>query len=116
MISFGKKVAVLRKEKRLSQTDLAKQLSTSVSVISRYERDEMTPSIETAKKLANLLGTTVGYLLGETEDDQLLKDPSMMKRLKELRGLSEPEKEQVYFNMDAVIREIKNRRMYSIAK
>ena len=50
MISFGKKLAALRKELKMSQTDLAKKLDTSVSVISRYERDEMTPSIETAKK------------------------------------------------------------------
>ena len=68
MISFGKKLAALRKGKKMSQTDLAKKLSTSVSVISRYERDEMAPSIETAKRLAGLLDTTVGYLLGETED------------------------------------------------
>lgn len=116
MISFGKKVAVLRKEKKLSQTELAKQLSTSVSVISRYERDEMLPSIETAKRLAGLLGSTVGYLLGESEEDDLLKDQQMMQRLKELREFSEQEKEQVYFNLDAVIREIKNRRMYAMAK
>jgi len=114
MISFGKKVAVLRKEKKLSQTELANMLNTSVSVISRYERDEMTPSIETAKKLAALLGTTVGYLLGETENDNLLKDPNMMKRLKELSEFSEKEKEQVYFTLDAVIREIKNRKTYTL--
>lgn len=115
MISFGKKVAVLRKEKRFSQTELAKKLNTSISVISRYERDEMTPSIETAKRLANLLDTTVGYLLGEYEEDDLLKDQQMMKRLKELREFSDQEKEQVYFNLDAVIREIKNRRTYAIS-
>ncbi|RCX01008.1 helix-turn-helix protein [Schleiferia thermophila] len=114
MISFGKKIAALRKEKRLSQTELANKLNTSVSVISRYERDEMTPSIETAKKLATLLNTTVGYLLGETEDDNLLKDPKMVSRLKELREFSEQEKEQVYFNLDAVIREIKNRKTYAL--
>ncbi len=113
MISFGKKVAVLRKEKKMSQTDLANKLNTSVSVISRYERDEMTPSIEAAKKLAALLGSTVGYLLGETEDDDLLKDPQMMKRLKELREFSDQEKEQVYFTLDAVIREIRNRKAYA---
>lgn len=113
MISFGKKIALLRKEKKLSQTELASKLNTSVSVISRYERDEMTPSIETAKKLANLLGSTVGYLLGEDENDQLLKDPSMMKRLGELQGFSEQEKEQVLFTLDAVIREIKNRKLYA---
>ncbi len=113
MISFGKKLAVLRKELKMSQTDLAKKLSTSVSVISRYERDEMTPSIDTAKKLAALLKTSVGYLLGETEDDQLLKDPEMVRRLKDVQEFSEPEKGQIYFTLDAVIREIKNRRTYA---
>ncbi len=114
MISFGKKLAVLRKEKKLSQTDLASQLKTSVSVISRYERDEMTPSIDTAKKLAALLSTTVGYLLGETEDDELLKDPQIVQRLKDIQEFSEPEKSQVYFTIDAVIREIKNRKTYAV--
>jgi len=113
MISFGKKIAALRKGKNLSQTDLAKQLNTSVSVISRYERDEMNPSIDTAKRLAELLNTTVGYLLGETEDDQLLKDPKMIERLKEIKGFEDQEKKQIYFTLDAVIREIKNRRTYA---
>lgn len=49
MISFGKKIAILRKENNWSQGQLAAKLVTSVSVISRYERDEMQPSIETAK-------------------------------------------------------------------
>lgn len=113
MITFGKKIASLRKSQKLSQTDLAKQLNTSVSVISRYERDEMNPSIDTAKKLADLLSTTVGYLLGETEDDQLLKDPKMMERLKDIKSFAEQEKNQIYFTLDAVIREIKNRRTYA---
>ena len=113
MLSFGKKLAALRKEKKLSQTQLAKLFDTSISVISRYERDEITPSIEAAKKLATLLDTTVGYLLGETEDDELLKDPQMMRRLKELKQLTPQEKEQVFFNMDAIIREIKNRKTYA---
>ncbi len=113
MISFGKKLAILRKEKGMSQTELAKQLNTSVSVISRYERDEMTPSIDTAKKLASFLDTSVGYLLGETEDDQLLKDPEMINRLKTIQDFTEPEKGQVYFTLDAVIREILNRRTYA---
>jgi hypothetical protein len=54
----------------------------------------MTPSIEAAKKLAGFLNTSVGYLLGETEDDDLLKDPKMIRRLKELNGFSEEEKDQ----------------------
>jgi len=113
MISFGKKIAVLRKELKLTQTELANKLNTSVSVISRYERDEMTPSIDTAKKLAEYLKTSVGYLLGETENDNLLKDPKMMERLKEIGGFSDEEQQQVLFTLDAVIREIKNRKTYA---
>jgi transcriptional regulator with XRE-family HTH domain len=37
MISFGKKIGILRKDKGCSQTDLANQLDTCVSVIYRYE-------------------------------------------------------------------------------
>ena len=39
----------------------------------------MKPSIDTAKKLASFLDTSVGYLLGETEDDDLLKDQDILK-------------------------------------
>lgn len=112
MLSFGKKIAALRKELKLSQTQLAKKLGTSVSVISRYERDEMTPSIETAKKIATLLNTSVGYLLGETENDELLKDQKMIERLNEVNHFTDEEKIQVLFTLDAVIREIKNRKIY----
>jgi transcriptional regulator with XRE-family HTH domain len=114
MITLGKKIAAVRKEKKLSQADLSKKLNTSVSVISRYERDEMNPSVDTAKKLADLLDTTVGYLLGETEDDQLLKDPRMMERLRDIKSFEEQEENQIYFTLDALIREIKNRRTYAL--
>lgn len=113
MLSFGKKIAALRKDLKLSQTDLATKLATSVSVISRDERDEMTPSIDTAKKLATLLNTSVGYLLGETENDNLLKDPKMIQRLEEINAFSLEEQNQILFTPDAVNREIKNRKAYA---
>lgn len=113
MISFGKKIAALRKGLDLSQTELATKLGTSVSVISRYERDDMTPSIDTAKKIAQLLGTTVGYLIGEAENDSILKDPRMTERLMDVLSFSEEEQKQVFFTLDAVIHEIKNRRRYT---
>ena len=85
MDSFGKKITALRKEKKISQGELAKLINTSTSVIGRYERDEMTPSIEAARKRAKILGTTVGYLLDETEQENLFKDPDMLKGSMKLR-------------------------------
>jgi len=37
--------------------------------------------------LAKILDTTVGYLLGESEDKDLLKDPAMLKRLNEIEKM-----------------------------
>lgn len=113
MISFGKKIALLRKDKDWSQTELANKLSTSVSVISRYERDEMTPSIEAAKKLADLLDTTVGYLLGENEEANLFKEPEILERFKAIKAFSNDDKEKIYFTIDAMIHEVSNRKQYA---
>jgi transcriptional regulator with XRE-family HTH domain len=75
-------------------------------VISRYERDEMVPSIDAAKKLAGLLGTTVGYLLGESEHD-LFKDPEMLKRFKEIKSIGAKEREHILFALDSMLKNIK---------
>ena len=113
MISFGKKIGILRKEKNWSQTEMAKKLNTSVSVISRYERDEMTPSIEVAKKLADLLNTTVGYLLGENDEANIFKEPEILKRFKAIKEFTNDEREKIFFTIDAMIHEIINRKQYS---
>lgn len=111
METFGKKLATLRKEKKLSQTDLAKQLITSVSVISRYERDEMTPSIDTAKKLAALLETSVGYLLGENENADTFKNPDMLRRFKDILSFPKDKQEHILFAIDSMIKATKLERL-----
>ena len=113
MVSFGKKIAMLRKDKDWSQTDLANELNTSVSVVSRYERDEMTPSVDTAKRVAELLGTTVGYLLGENDEANLFKDPDVLERFKAIKAFKDTDKEKIFFTLDAMIHEVNNRKRYS---
>lgn len=51
----------------------------------------MVPRIDAAKKLADLLNTIVGYLLGENEDADILKEPKMLERLKTINAFSEQE-------------------------
>ena len=112
MDTFGKRVAGLRKEKKLSQGDVARMLKTSISVVGRYERDEMNPSVEVARKIASLLDTTVGYLLGESEDANLFKDTSMLKRLRDLSALSEEDKKAILYALDGLLRDAKARKAY----
>lgn len=113
MNTFGKKIAALRKENKMSQSDLAKMLNTSISVIGRYERDEMKPSIEVAQKIAGFLDTTVGYLLGETEDAELFKNPSMLQRLKELNSLPEKDKDYILYALDGLLQNVKAKKAFA---
>ena len=107
MDSFGKRLAECRKIKNLSQKDLAKIFQTSHTTIGKYERDEMTPSIEAAKKLAKILDTTVGYLLGETQQADLFKDPAMLKRFQDIAALPEKDKECLLITVDHFIKAAK---------
>lgn len=59
------------------------------------------------KKISGLLGTTDGYLYNETEQENLLKDPAMLKRLNEIEKMGPTEKGHVLFALDALIQKIK---------
>lgn len=107
MDTFGKRMAALRKDRKMTQDELAKLLSTSISVIGRYERDEMTPNIEVAKNISNHLNTTVGYLLGETDKADLFKDPVILQRLAELDKMDSTEKSHILHVLDSFIKSVK---------
>ena len=103
MFSFGKKLREARENKNLSQKNLATKIGSVHTVIGRYERDEMKPSIDVVKRLAEELGTTVGYLLGEAKEAQLLKDPIMLKRFQEINELNDFDKQCVFTFLDAFL-------------
>ena len=113
MASFGKRLRECRDIKKFSQQALAKEMETSYTVIGKYERDEMIPSIEVAKRLAKILDTTVGYLLGETEEMDVLKDPDMLKRLNAIASLPESDKIPILYALDNLLASAKTRLAYS---
>jgi len=112
MDTFGKKLRECREAKSLSQKDLAKLLNTSYSVIGKYERDEMLPSIDAAKKIAKLIDTTVGYLLGEVKDMDVFKDTAMLKRLNDITALKEDDKEHILYTIDHLLASVKTQAAY----
>lgn len=63
MNRFGKKLRDAREAKKHSQSELTKEIDTCHSIIGKYERDEVKPTIDVVKRLAEELDTTVGYLL-----------------------------------------------------
>lgn len=58
------RIRELRKEKKLTQTDLAKCLNTTTSNVSGWECGKWQPDNDTLIRLAEILDVSVDYLLG----------------------------------------------------
>ncbi len=64
MVNFGDKLKTLRTEAGMTQTDLAKRLNITKSVVSYYELQERTPSPDVLIQLADIFHVSADYLLG----------------------------------------------------
>ena len=54
---------ILRKSKKLLQTDLAKAIGVGANTISQYENGKRSPNIATLKKISSVLGCSVDDLI-----------------------------------------------------
>jgi len=69
-MSIGSKIADARKEKNLTQEQLADMMSVTRQSISRWESDLSYPEMEKVVLLAELLGLSCDYLLNDSYDEQ----------------------------------------------
>ena len=61
-MNIGERITTLRKEKDISQAELAKRLSVSRQAVSKWEQGTSTPDTERLIQLAEILDTEVEYL------------------------------------------------------
>lgn len=61
--SLGMMIAALRKEKGMTQLELAEKLGVTDKAVSKWERDLSCPDIGSIPKLSELLGVSVEELL-----------------------------------------------------
>lgn len=64
MIEFGERIKKLRKQKTLTQEQLAKRLWVTKSIISAYESGNKYPSLDMLIKLSQTFNVSTDYLLG----------------------------------------------------
>lgn len=61
-MSIGERIFELRKQRNISQVQLAKALGVSRQAVSKWENDQATPDMENLIHLADLLVTDTEYL------------------------------------------------------
>lgn len=104
-MTFGQKVSFCRKEKKLSQAELGKLSGISGDIIGKYERDEMKPAIDTAKKLADALSVSLDYLAGYGNSKVL--DKKTLQRLEDIEKLPEADRQNIFYTLDNLIKAAK---------
>ena len=64
IFGLSKKLILLRQQNKLSQSEVARRIGVSHSAVSAYEAEEISPSLETLVKFADLYHVSTDYLLG----------------------------------------------------
>ena len=66
---FGENLSVILKMKNIRQTDLAESTGIADATISRYVKGQMEPRIDNLIAIAEALGVTVDYLIGNDKSN-----------------------------------------------
>jgi len=109
-MDFGDNMMLLRKKKKLSQAALGKIIGTSGDVVGRYERGDITPSIDVVSKIADTLEVSIDFLIGKTS---LLLDREAIKRLEHIAELPEHNKTFILNMIDMALRDAKTKQAYA---
>lgn len=110
-MDIGSRIMMLRKDRKWSQSDLAKAVGVSREIISKYEKNDVVPSVEVAKKIANAFEVSLDYLVGEGMNSSF--DKKTLQRIQDLELLEEEKKKTLFDLIDTYIRDAKARKAYS---
>jgi len=89
MSAFRDMLARLRRERGMTQAELAARLGVSKSSISMYERGNREPELDLLERMADLFGVSVNAMLGRSEPELVNSDPALTEYLEQLRDRPE---------------------------
>jgi HTH-type transcriptional regulator, competence development regulator len=120
---LGENIAKLRKEKGLSQYELADRLGFSRGKLSNYEQGSRQPDYDTLKKIADYFEVTIDHLLGreevKTKEDSLEEVNKLVKEygieqfgffdIEKWKDLSQEDIEEIKKHFEYVVFQAKQR-------
>jgi len=106
MNQLGKRISKLRKEKNMSQSELANKVGISYAQIGRYETKGTQPPAEVLNKIADTLETTTDFLINGNKDEKskaALNDAELLQQFKEVDKMNSKDKNIIKELIDAFI-------------
>ncbi|MGH1339798.1 MAG: helix-turn-helix domain-containing protein [Aureispira sp.] len=99
-MSFGERLMLIRKRKKLSQAEVGKRSGILGDTYGKYERGEVKPTIEVAVRISRALETSLDYLVNNTDIEL---DSDLMKKLETVSKMSDEDKGHVLAVLDAFV-------------
>lgn len=107
MESFGQRFSRLRKEKKLTQDEIAKKLNITAQSVSKWENDNSYPDVALLVDIATIFNITVDELLGkETKTATILEEherKDINKLVLKVKILSEDNKVNINLPVPLII-------------
>lgn len=109
IIKLSGKLQQARKQKGLTQGQLAKRAGTDSQRISKYERGVLVPTTTILVKLADALDVSLDYLLREAKDRAVgkIRDIALLDQFTQIDSLPENDKQLIKGLLDAFIKKSK---------
>jgi transcriptional regulator with XRE-family HTH domain len=108
MREFGVRLTQLRERLQLSVTQLARLLGVDYMQVSRYEKGQSLPSLDTAARLAQILKVSLDQLVTGSEPPEpppppVFKNARLLERMRQLDAIPADRQELALRVLDTVI-------------
>ncbi|MEQ9168885.1 MAG: helix-turn-helix transcriptional regulator [Fulvivirga sp.] len=106
MNNFGDNLKEVRTSKSISQGQLAEMMGIHPTHISRYERNQTSPSIDVLKKLADLLEVSTDALVYGSQNEKAkskIEDAELLNLFTKAQGLDNKDREAIKAMLKAFI-------------
>lgn len=74
MFNFGQRLRSLRKERHLTQKQLAEQIGVTERNLRHYEAGSMKPGLDVILAILNNIDVDANYLLGRTDNPSTMRE------------------------------------------
>lgn len=109
MIEFGKNLTAIRKERQLTQLELANLLDAQPRMIGRWEQGVSKPQFDYIIKLAQLLEVSLDYLLlgneGQTSPEFTIRNKRLQELCKQADELKPQDQDVVCHFLDMAVKQ-----------
>lgn len=75
MANYSERIIELRKIKNLTQADLGKQLNVTPQAVSKWEKGQSEPDLQTVQRICELYNVTTDWVLGKSDVQQMVEQP-----------------------------------------